>query len=160
MYHIRPIQSADDPRIAAIIRANLEAYRLDIPGTAYFDPELDHLSRYYGAEPDQRAYFILEDDQSQVLGGVGVAEFSGLDACAELQKLYLTDGLKGRGLGRRLLERAEDAARTLGYRRLYLETHSALVPALRLYEAAGFTRIAQPETVLHTTMDRFYLKEL
>lgn len=160
MYHIRPIQPADDPQIAAIIRANLEAYRLDIPGTAYFDPELDHLSRFYGADPDRRAYFILEDDQSQVLGGVGTAEFSGLDACAELQKLYLTDGLKGRGLGRRLLERAEDAARTLGYRRLYLETHSALVPALRLYEAAGFTRIAQPETVLHTTMDRFYLKEL
>lgn len=158
MYHIRPIQPADDPSIAAIIRANLEAYHLDIPGTAYFDPELDHLSRYYAADPDRRAYFILED--GAVLGGVGVAEFSGLDACVELQKLYLTDSLKGRGLGRRLLEAAEDAARTLGYRRLYLETHSALVPALRLYEAAGFTRIAQPETVLHTTMDRFYLKEL
>lgn len=158
MYHIRPIQPTDDPLIAAIIRANLEAYRLDIPGTAYFDPELDHLSRYYGADPARRAYFILED--GAVLGGVGVAEFSGPDACAELQKLYLADGLKGRGLGRRLLETAEDAARTLGYRRLYLETHSALVPALRLYEAAGFTRIAQPETVLHTTMDRFYLKEL
>lgn len=158
MYHIRPIQPADDPSIAAIIRANLEAYHLDIPGTAYFDPELDHLSRYYAADPDRRAYFILED--GAVLGGVGVAEFSGLDACVELQKLYLTDSLKGRGLGRRLLEAAENAARTLGYRRLYLETHSALVPALRLYEAAGFTRIAQPETVLHTTMDRFYLKEL
>lgn len=158
MYTIRPIQAADDAKIAAIIRSNLEAYRLDVPGTAYFDPELDHLSRYYAGDPARRAYFILED--GAVLGGVGVAEFSGLEDCAELQKLYLADGLKGRGLGRQLLETAEDAARTLGYRRLYLETHSALVPALRLYEAAGFTQISQPETVLHTTMDRFYLKEL
>ena len=38
------ITEDDDAAIAAIIRANLERYHLDIPGTAYFDPELDHLS--------------------------------------------------------------------------------------------------------------------
>lgn len=44
---IRPITPQDDLRIAAIIRANLKERHLDTPGTAYFDPELDHLSQYY-----------------------------------------------------------------------------------------------------------------
>lgn len=40
----RKIEAADDGRIAEIIRANLEKLGLAVPGTAYFDPELDHLS--------------------------------------------------------------------------------------------------------------------
>ena len=51
---IRPITADDDAAIAAIIRDNLRAAHLDIPGTAYFDPELDHLSDFYNAEPQRR----------------------------------------------------------------------------------------------------------
>ena len=86
---IRRIRPCDDPAIAAIIRANLERAHLDIPGTAYFDPELDHLSQYYQISPGQRAYFILEDDKGQVAGGVGLAEFGGIEKCVELQKLEI-----------------------------------------------------------------------
>ena len=39
----RKIKEADDQKIAEIIRENLQRLHLDIPGTAYFDPELDHL---------------------------------------------------------------------------------------------------------------------
>ena len=46
-YKVRPIMKSDDPWIAAIIRTNLEKFHLDIPGTVYFDPELDHLSSFY-----------------------------------------------------------------------------------------------------------------
>ncbi len=157
---IRQITADDDAAIAAIIRANLEAYRLNIPGTAYFDPELDHLSTYYDAAPDRRAYFILTDAAGTVLGGAGLAEFSGLDACAELQKIYLTDSTKGKGLGYALARAVETRARELGYRRLYLETHTALGAAIHLYERLGYQRIEQPVATVHTTMDRFYLKEL
>ena len=48
-YRIRPILPEDDARLAQIIRQNLEKKHLNIPGTAYFDPELAHLSRYYAA---------------------------------------------------------------------------------------------------------------
>ncbi len=157
---IRPITADDDAAIAAIIRANLEAYQLDIPGTAYFDPELDHLSAYYDAAPDRRAYFILTDAAGTVLGGAGLAEFPGLNACAELQKIYLVDSAKGKGLGTALARAVEAHARKLGYRRLYLETHTALDAAIRLYERLGYQRIEQPVPTVHTTMDRFYLKEL
>lgn len=95
-----------------------------------------------------------------VIGGIGVAEFDGIDNCAEIQKLYLADGAKGKGLGKKLMQTAEKFAQGAGNSRLYLETHSNLEAAIGLYERLGFHRIDKPETVLHGTMNRFYLKEL
>ncbi len=158
-YQIRPITELDDAQIAKIIRNNLEAYHLDIPGTAYFDPELEHLSKYYAEQPKKRAYLILTQG-NQVLGGVGIAEFPGFADCAEIQKLYLSDRVKGNGLGKRLMQEAEETARAMQYHCLYLETHSALKAAIGLYEKLGFQKIEKPATVLHSTMDRFYLKSL
>lgn len=98
MLDYRRITTADDAAIAKIIRTNLEALQLDIPGTAYFDPELDHLSAYYNSDEEKRNYFIATDEAGKVIGGVGVAEFTNIADCAELQKLYLSDAAKGKGL--------------------------------------------------------------
>ncbi len=156
----RPIAASDDAALARIARDNLKAHALDIPGTAYFDPELDHLSAFYGAEPDRRAYFVAADGQNRTLGGAGFAEFPMIPDCAELQKLYLADEAKGHGAGRALLEFVEEQARQKGYRRIYLETHSNLAVALHLYESAGYTLIGRPSWVCHSTMDRFFIKDL
>lgn len=43
MMNYRKIEAADDQAIASIIRKNLEKMHLNIPGTAYFDPQLDHI---------------------------------------------------------------------------------------------------------------------
>ena len=48
----------------------------------------------------------------------------------------------------------------MGYREIYLETHSALTAAARLYERAGYQRIPRPAGVVHSAMDRFYRKTL
>lgn len=157
---IRPIRKTDDADLAAIIRKNLEAYHLNLPGTVYFDPELDHLSKFYGKDSESRAYFVLTDSAGKVIGGIGFAEFTGFLNCAEIQKLYLTDEVKGMGLGKGLLETAELYAETMGYERLYLETHDALKGAIRLYEKMGYRQIPKPEGVVHSTMNRFYFKEL
>ena len=157
---IRPITSADDAEIARIIRENLEAYHLDIPGTAYFDPELDCLSAFYRAQPDKRAYFVAAYDDGTVIGGVGVAEFAGFDHCAEIQKLYLSDPAKGKGLGKRLMQAAEAFARSAGYDSLYLETHCNLAAAMGLYEKLQFRQIEKPAAVHHSTMNRFYRKRI
>ena len=160
MLKYRKIKAADDTAVAGIIRANLEKLHLDIPGTAYFDPQLDHMSAYYNAAPETRAYFVALGETGRVIGGVGIAEFEGIPDCAEIQKLYLDDSAKGKGCGRELMKLVEDEARKAGYKRLYLETHSNLTVAMKLYEKLGFRQIERPETVLHGTMDHFYLKEL
>ncbi len=160
MLNHRKIESGDDAKIAEIIRANLEKFHLNIPGTAYFDPELDHLSAYYKSNPEKRAYFIAFDTDQNIAGGVGIAEFSGIDCCAELQKLYLDDTAKGKGYGKELVKLAENWAKNAGYKNLYLETHTNLEAALHLYEKAGFHQIEKPCLTQHSTMNRFYLKEL
>ena len=160
MLHCRKITASDDPEIAKIIRSNLKQFRLDVPGTAYFDPALDHLSEFYNCRPERRSYFVGLDENGQVIGGAGIAEFDGFTACAELQKLYLADAAKGKGYGTELLRTAEAWARRAGYRRLYLETHTNLVAAMHLYEKMGFRQIERPTGVVHGTMDHFYLKDL
>lgn len=157
---MRLITKDDDAVIAAIIRANLERYHLDIPGTAYFELELDHLSRYYNSGSEARTYFILTEESGRVIGGVGMEKFPGFDRCAEVQKLYVAEGWKGRGYGKLLMKTIEEYARAAGFRRLYLETHSNLEVAMRMYEKYGFHLIGRPESVVHSTMDRFYMKEL
>lgn len=159
-YTIRPIMASDDRKMAQIVRDNLKKFHLDIPGTAYFDKELDSLSMFYNRLPEKRSYFIVIDEKGTVAGGGGVAEFEGFCNCAEVQKLYLTDATKGKGLGKKLMQEIENFARAAGYEFLYLETHSNLGTAIGLYEKLGFHQIDKPETVLHSTMNRFYLKNL
>ena len=144
-----------DADIAGVIRDNLKAHGLDVPGTAYFDPALDCLSGFYQAPG--RAYYVLTQE-GRAVGGIGVAELKG--DCCELQKLYLADRVKGHGLGYRLIRFIEDRARELGYRRIYLETHTNLQAAIHVYERSGYRQIPRPQGVVHGTMNRFYIKDL
>ena len=159
MLNYRSLTADDDAALASIIRTSLEQMHLNLPGTAYFDPELDHLSAYYAREPKKRTYFVALDDAGQVVGGVGVAEFAPIPNCAEIQKLYLC-AVRGKGYSKELMRLAETWAKEAGYQQLYLETHSNLQIAIRLYEKLGFTEIERPKEVLHSTMDHFYIKHL
>ena len=149
-----------DMAIAELIRNNLKANKLDIPGTVYFDENLYHLSDFYNMEPDKRIYYVLVDEKDTVIGGIGIAEFEGIEDCAELQKLYLDDSVKGKGLSYEMMKIAEESAGKLGYKRIYLETHDNLKVAVHLYEKCGYKEIERPAAVVHSTMNRFFLKEV
>jgi putative acetyltransferase len=60
----------------------------------------------------------------------------------ELKSMRVADQFLGRGVGRALLEHLVHEARSRGLDSLWLETGSseAFVPAIRLYESAGFAR--------------------
>ena len=160
MLNYRKLEAKYDAQIAAIIRTNLERFHLNVPGTVYFDPELDHLSAFYDANPEKRAYFVVLNEEGKVVGGIGIAEFAGIENCAEMQKLYLDDSAKGKGYSREMIQLAEDWAKSAGYQNLYLETHTNLEVARKLYEKLGFAEIERPASVCHGTMDHFYWKEL
>ena len=63
-------------------------------------------------------------------------EFKGRDAFVD--EVYLRAGFRGRGLGRRALQFAEDACRGLGVRALHLEVERANAAAHELYSRSGF----------------------
>lgn len=156
---IEPLKAHDDAAIAAIIRQCLQAAGLDRPGTAYTDPELNHLSDFY-ASSTTRDYFVYRH-AGRVLGGCGFSDYDHDHQIAELQKLYLLPEARGHHLGRQLLTYTEARARRCGWRQLYLETHTNLPIAIHLYETSGYHRLDKPlHQGVHTTMDHFYLKSL
>ena len=86
----------------------------------------------FTAGRDQFATVVLA---GEVEGGIAV---DGAGDPARLRWFILSDRLRGRGLGRRLLGEAIAAARVAGHARLELSTLSGLDAADRLYRDAGF----------------------
>lgn len=95
---------------------------------------------------------VIDDPQGAILdrgGRIFIAERDGeaIGCCAlmameedafEVAKMTVSPVARGLGLGRRLLEACEAAARAAGVPRLYLETSSTLKPAGALYRSFGF----------------------
>lgn len=72
----------------------------------------------------------------ELVGTVGL--YPRVDGVAELRKMYLRKSSRGMGLGKMMLEHVLAQARTLGFRRIELETSSKLVEAIGLYRKYGF----------------------
>jgi len=77
------------------------------------------------------------------------------EATGELKRMYVDPSVRGRGIGRSLVEALEQEARLLGVKTIVLETGTRLAAAIRLYEAMGYERIplfgeyvASPDTSL------------
>jgi ribosomal protein S18 acetylase RimI-like enzyme len=60
--------------------------------------------------------------------------------------MTVAEAARGAGLGRDLMQACIDRAKARGSRRLYLETNSALAPALGLYRAMGFVDLPRQDT--------------
>ena len=57
----------------------------------------------------------------------------------ELKRLYVRPAFRGQGLARLLTEQILRDARTIGYRKILLDTLPFLESAIRLYRSLGFT---------------------
>jgi putative acetyltransferase len=152
---IRPIRAEDDPAVAEIIRAVMPEFGANGPGFAIHDPEVDWMSRAYSGP--RSAYFVVEQE-GRVVGGGGLGSLAGApDDVCELRKMYFLPGVRGAGMGRALLTRCIEEARSFGYRTMYLETLTGMDAAQRLYEKLGFERLAAPMGATgHHGCNRFY----
>ena len=156
---IRPIEPADDPVVAQVIRSVMPEFGASGDGFAITDPEVDSMSGTYGQA--RSAYFVVELD-GRVAGGAGVAPLvGGDDSVCELRKMYFLPELRGRGVGAKLLQHCLDTARELGFTRCYIETLSGMDAAAHLYVAAGFTRLDGPlGDTGHHGCDMHFAREL
>ena len=57
MMNLRPMEVRDNPAVAQLIRASLEEFGLDKPGTVYFDSHLDHLPTTINSKREQLTLF-------------------------------------------------------------------------------------------------------
>jgi GNAT superfamily N-acetyltransferase len=117
---------------------------------------VEWLDEYFRVEPIDET--VLSDPAGQVIAGGGDILFALKDGraigtaalkphgggCLELTKMAVTRPYRGRGVGRRLVEAAIARFHELGGETLFLESHSSLLPALKLYESVGFRHAARP----------------
>jgi DNA-binding MarR family transcriptional regulator len=87
----------------------------------------------------ERAWIAERD--GEVVGSVFIARSS--PEVAQLRLLYVDPSARRLGLGRRLVDECIRFSRAKGYKTLMLWTHDILVPAVRIYEAAGFKLIRE-----------------
>ncbi|MGH6777070.1 MAG: bifunctional helix-turn-helix transcriptional regulator/GNAT family N-acetyltransferase [Bradyrhizobium sp.] len=103
-----------------------------------------------------RGTFLIAMSDGQPLGCVGLKGTGG--ELAEIKRLWVAPSARGLGLGRRLMDAAENAARELSIKILRLDTNGALAEALALYRRTGWTEIDRFNDDPYP--DRFFEKQL
>ena len=138
---IRGATNADCGRVQKLVFGILREYDLplDVQATDLdiFDIETHYLKR-------GGIFEVLEDAEGNLLGTIGLYP---LDAkIVELRKMYFAKSLRGRGFGKKMLERMIEKARESGFSKIYLETASVLKEAVALYEKYGFKPTSEKHT--------------
>jgi len=133
-FQLRSAKDADGPVVQDLIFGVLREFGL-CPDPAATDADLLEIESAYTGRGGWFAVAV-EVGGDRIVGTVALQPRT--EGVAELRKMYLRPEVRGRGLGRALLQAALGEARRRGFRRLVLETAEALKDAVRLYERNGF----------------------
>jgi GNAT superfamily N-acetyltransferase len=97
----------------------------------------------------------INDDDGRLVAGLSGHTWGG---CCTIVLLWVDESMRGAGLGRDLMEAAEQEAVRRGCRQIVLSTHSFQAP--RFYEKLGFQRLAAIPNNPAGYEDFIYIKEL
>ncbi|MCX8188209.1 MAG: GNAT family N-acetyltransferase [Nitrososphaeria archaeon] len=110
-------------------------YGYDLTFEAYVAEGLAEFIKSYSAEKD--CVWIVEDDK-KIIGCIAV--FGRSKDCAQIRWFLVHPEYRGKGLGKKLLEKAIEFCKNYGYRNIYLWTTSELAVAKKLYTGFGFVK--------------------
>jgi N-acetylglutamate synthase-like GNAT family acetyltransferase len=133
----RPATADDVPAVMLLIGRVFAEYGLllmpvfEVPDLLQFDA---HYTAPHGA------FWIMHDD-TRVVGSVGVDRID--ERTAELHRLYVDAGQRGRGIGQRLVETVLDWARVQGLARVVLWSDTRFENSHRLYRRLGFEQLGE-----------------
>ncbi|MET8943147.1 GNAT family N-acetyltransferase [Streptomyces sp. NPDC004542] len=116
-------------------------------------------------EPPSGVYLIAYDETGRPVatGGWRSRDANGegnVDGDAELKRMYVVDGMRGRGLARRMLAALEEDARAAGRLRMVLETGTKQPEAIALYSSSGYEPCAKFGYYRHHEESRCFAKAL
>jgi GNAT superfamily N-acetyltransferase len=108
----------------------------EVFGYQALEEELKGLAQKYGQPAGRTMLVVVEGG---VVAGGAYRRLS--DTVCELKRLYVMDGARGSGLGRKLSDALIGAAIADGYATMQLDTGNRLTEAISMYGAMGFKHI-------------------
>ena len=136
---IREIKPEDNAQLEQVIRDCFHEFKIPLEGTAYSDDETPRMFESYQSEKE--IYFVVEE-KGVVLGGGGIKPLKDFEAeVCEIQKMYFSPKVRGKGYGKQMFDKCMHAAKDFGYKQCYLESAPQLKAAIRIYEKSGFTHL-------------------
>lgn len=107
-----------------------------------------------GAEViDHGGHILFAEQDGELVGTVALKHHG--DGRYELTKMAVTASRQGSGYGRELLLAAIARFDSIPGENLFLETHSSLQTAIRLYESAGFRHASHPKASDYQRSDTY-----
>jgi len=103
------------------------------------------LAAFLSRFDEKRDGFWTVVAQEQVEGAIVIDGHDAAGAGAHLRWFIVSDRLRGRGTGNRLMETAMDFCRRKGYPQVYLWTFEGLTAAHHLYHKHGFALVEQQQ---------------
>ena len=162
---LRPLGTQQQDRLVAAMAEVERLLAISAVQVAVYDPwqpdarravqayVTELASRFEGGFDPDRSISATEDEMSPPAGlfllatlygeavGCGALKFHG-GAPAEIKRMWVSSGVRGLGLGRRLLAELEAQAEAHGAGTVRLETNRSLAEAIGLYRTAGYREVA------------------
>jgi RimJ/RimL family protein N-acetyltransferase len=133
-----PATSADAQDVIALLARIWEEYAFIWAPEIEF-PDMFGFDAHYA--PPRGAFWVIRDEGGRVVGSIGVEQVEA--ATAEIRRLYLDAHLRGRGLGRALVDEVLAWCRERGFTRLVLWSDTRFEHSHRLYDRMGFARLGE-----------------
>jgi ribosomal protein S18 acetylase RimI-like enzyme len=137
---MRVIRSAAFPADRDEVRKIFLEYQADAGIDLCFQGFAGELDALPGSYATPAGRLMLAVDETIVLGCVALRPLQGHEC--EMKRLYVRYPARGSGVGRLLTTSVLDEARSLGYRRVLLETLPSMGTAIELYRSLGFQEVA------------------
>ncbi len=101
-----------------------------------FDTEIINLNRHYGPPT---GFILLARFADQFVGVTCLRNLG--DFVGEIKRMYIQPAYRGKGFGRKMLNKTIEEAKMMGYRYLRLDTVPDMESANELYRTTGFYEI-------------------
>lgn len=101
------------------------------------------LAAFLGRYDEKRDGFWIASMGGSIEGSITIDGIPSPTEGAHLRWFIVSDTLRGKGAGNRLMETALDFCRSHGYSRVFLNTFEGLDAARHLYEKNGFRLVEQ-----------------
>lgn len=88
---------------------------------------------------DQSAFLVAFFENEPV--GCGALRPFFENEIAEVKRMYVRQGFRGRGISKKILQNLESYALNMGFSKIWLETGDRQTEALQLYQTSGYTKI-------------------